>query len=125
MSNSDQVTKLMQAWEKRDIEAILATLSEDVVYHNIPMPPFKGHDAVRGFAAPFLSQCNAVRFNVLHQTQNADGIVMNERVDEFDLASGKTMSVRVAGIFECNDSGLICQWRDYFDLQEFQSQMAG
>jgi limonene-1,2-epoxide hydrolase len=49
---------------------------------------------------------------------------MNERVDRFWLEGGHTIELRVAGVFKVRD-GKISVWRDYFDLQEFNSQMPG
>jgi limonene-1,2-epoxide hydrolase len=52
----------------------------------------------------------------------ADGpVVMTERVDVFQLPA-KTFELPVMGIFEVGD-GTIKAWRDYFDLNQFTSQM--
>ncbi len=37
------------AWGRGDIEAIVDAFSDDAVYHNIPMPPCDGKDAIREF----------------------------------------------------------------------------
>ena len=47
---------------------------------------------------------------------------MNERTDRF-LVGEKWVEARVMGIFRLRD-GKISEWRDYFDLAEFQAQMA-
>jgi limonene-1,2-epoxide hydrolase len=39
------------------------------------------------------------------------------------MADGKKIALRVAGVFEIRD-GKVAVWRDYFDLNEFTSQMA-
>jgi limonene-1,2-epoxide hydrolase len=52
----------------------------------------------------------------------ADGeIVMTERVDHF-IGTEQTISSPVMGAFEVHD-GAITAWRDYFDLNQFTSQM--
>ena len=52
----------------------------------------------------------------------ADGpVVMTERVDAFKLPD-KSFELPVMGTFEVND-GKINAWRDYFDLNQFLSQM--
>jgi limonene-1,2-epoxide hydrolase len=48
--------------------------------------------------------------------------VLTERVDNFDLAGGKKLSLPVMGTFEI-ENGKIQAWRDYFDLATFTSQM--
>jgi len=53
----------------------------------------------------------------------ADGeIVMVERVDYF-LVGETSVSVPSMGIFELR-YGKIAAWRDYWDLQQFESQIA-
>ena len=52
----------------------------------------------------------------------ADGpVVMTERVDVFKLAD-KSFELPVMGVFEVSD-GKITAWRDYFDMNQFTSQM--
>jgi limonene-1,2-epoxide hydrolase len=46
---------------------------------------------------------------------------MTERVDAFKLPD-KSFELPVMGTFEVND-GKINAWRDYFDLNQFTSQM--
>jgi limonene-1,2-epoxide hydrolase len=49
------------------------------------------------------------------------GVVMTERVDVFKLPD-KSFELPVMGTFELSD-GKINAWRDYFDLNQFTSQM--
>jgi limonene-1,2-epoxide hydrolase len=52
----------------------------------------------------------------------ADGpVVMTERVDVFKLPD-KSFELPVMGTFEVSD-GKINTWRDYFDMNQFTSQM--
>ncbi|MBI1186028.1 MAG: limonene-1,2-epoxide hydrolase [Alphaproteobacteria bacterium] len=120
--NVDLVLAFIAAWERRDLDAILAAVTEDVVYHNIPMQPVTGRDAMRQALAPFLTPATAVRWAVRAIAEAADGAVLTERLDEFEFGP-KRLAIPVMGIFELRD-GLIAQWRDYFDLADFQRQMA-
>jgi limonene-1,2-epoxide hydrolase len=53
----------------------------------------------------------------------ADGsIVMTERVDHFVIGD-RDIALPVMGTFEVND-GKITAWRDYFDMNQFTSQMS-
>lgn len=49
------------------------------------------------------------------------GTVLTERLDIFHFATG-TIELPVMGTFEVVD-GKITAWRDYFDLNQFMSQM--
>lgn len=122
MSAGVAVTALIKANEARDIDAILATLTEDCVYENVPMSVLNGHDEVRAMLTPFAEGTTKIEWEVLQQVEQGN-IVMNERIDRFWMADGKEIALRVAGLFEVRD-GLVAVWRDYFDLGQFSSQMA-
>ena len=105
--------------EHPDAEALIAYFTEDAVYHNMPMEPAVGIEAV-GEALKGVSQMTSRGWEVVHQAANGD-IVLNERVDRF-LMGDKEVAVLVCGVFELRD-GKIARWRDYFDLASFQAQM--
>jgi limonene-1,2-epoxide hydrolase len=116
------VTALIKANEARDIDALLAVLTDDARYENVPMSVLTGHDEIRSMLEGFLASAKEVAWEVLHQVEQGN-VVMNERVDRFVMADGKNVALRVAGVFEIRD-GKVSVWRDYFDLNEFTSQMA-
>ena len=105
--------------EHPDAEALIAYFTEDAVYHNMPMEPAVGIEAV-GEALKGVSQMTSRGWEILHQAANGD-IVLNERVDRF-LMGDKEVAVLVCGVFEVRD-GKIARWRDYFDMASFQAQM--
>jgi len=115
------VTALIKANEARDIDALLAVLTEDALYENVPMSVLTGHDEIRSMLEGFLGSATEVAWEVLHQVEQGN-LVMNERVDRFVMADGKRIELRVAGVFEIRD-GKVAIWRDYFDLAEFTNQM--
>ena len=49
--------------------------------------------------------------------------VLTERVDVFHLPNGK-IELPVMGTFEVKD-GKIAAWRDYFDLNQYMTQLQG
>ena len=63
----------------------------------------------------------SIEFRVVHI--GTDDVVLTERVDVFNLP-GKSIELPVMGTFELRD-GKIAAWRDYFDLNQFMTQMAG
>ena len=122
MSNSDVVRAFIGHWEARNIDAIIDAFTDDPFYHNMPMEPLTSKDAIRAFIAPFLEPVTAVRWDVLFIAEDANGNVLTERVDAFEFGD-KTIALPVMGTFELVD-GKISKWRDYFDLGEFERQMA-
>jgi limonene-1,2-epoxide hydrolase len=123
MSHSDIVRTLIAAWEKRSIDEILATMTPGVRYLNVGMPEMAGHEAVRAGLTGFLAASTKVHWTVHHIAETADGAVLTERTDLFEMGE-KTIRIPVMGVFEF-DGDKISAWRDYFDVPEFQKQMAG
>jgi len=108
------------AWDRLDEGAILAALSDDIFYHNIPMAPVEGIAAFKAFLTGF--PVSSAEFEI-HHIAGTGNVVLTERTDRFVIA-GKSVVIRVMGTFVIKD-GRISEWRDYFDLSEFTSQMPG
>jgi limonene-1,2-epoxide hydrolase len=118
----DLVLRFCAAWPKLDLDELTGFFTDDATYHNIPVDPVVGRDNIRATIAGFTAGVDKVEFDVLHAVADG-GIVMTERVDRFH-APGKVISLPVMGTFEVVD-GHIAAWRDYFDLNQFMSQLAG
>jgi limonene-1,2-epoxide hydrolase len=116
----DVVTRFCKTWESVDLEALMEFFADDAVYHNIPMAPVEGKDAIRTTIAGFTGGVDRIEFELLAIAANG-GTVLTERVDRF-VRPDKTMSLPVMGTFEVVD-GKIVAWRDYFDLQQFMAQL--
>jgi limonene-1,2-epoxide hydrolase len=96
------------------IDEIVAYFTDDAVYHNIPVEPVVGPEGIRGVFAMFTTGVERIEFRVLNIV--GDGtVVLTERVD-------KTIELPVMGTFEVRD-GKIAKWRDYFDLNQYMSQL--
>jgi limonene-1,2-epoxide hydrolase len=108
------------AWDRLDLDAITGAVSDDIFYHNIPMAPVEGIAAFKAFLTGFA--VSEAEFEIHHIAGNGN-VVLTERTDRFLLA-GKRIVIRVMGVFVIRD-GKIAEWRDYFDLAEFTSQMPG
>ena len=116
----DVVREFCALWEKGDLDAIVESFTEDAVYHNIPVAPVTGKDAIRATIAGFTGGVDTIEFRVLNIS--ADGnVVMTERVDAF-ITSTVTIELPVMGTFEVKGDKIVA-WRDYFDLNQFMSQM--
>jgi limonene-1,2-epoxide hydrolase len=124
MTPTETVTAFISAWNRSDMDAMYAMLAEDIVWHNIPMDPIAGKAAVREAVAGFMVGVSACDWTIHHLT--ADGpVVMTERTDAFVMTDERRAAIRVMGIFELNAAGQIAQWRDYFDMGEFQREFLG
>ena len=121
MTNLERTRAFCAAFDRKDLDAITAAVTEDCVYHNIPMSPVVGRAAVRESLAGFVNGASRIEWLIHAIAESADGTVLTERTDRFEIG-GKWIAVRVMGTFEFRD-GLISAWRDYFDLAEFTKQM--
>jgi len=122
VSNADRVREFIGAWEARDVEGILGRMAPDAAYLNVGLSEANGHEAIRATITPFLTAATAVRWTITHIAESADGVVLTERVDLFEMGD-KSLSVPVMGAFEF-EGEMIKAWRDYFDLPGFQAQMS-
>jgi limonene-1,2-epoxide hydrolase len=104
-----------------DLDRITGFFTEDAVYHNIPVEPVVGPDAIRATLASFTTGIEALEFRVL-AIAAVGGTVLTERVDVFRYP-GKEISLPVMGTFEVVD-GRIAAWRDYFDMNQFMTQLS-
>jgi limonene-1,2-epoxide hydrolase len=116
----ETVTRFCDAWSRLDLDEIVGFLSDDAVYHNIPLDPVTGRDDIKATIAGFTGGVDRVEFEI-RNTAVAGNVVLNERVDRF-FGSGRTIELPVMGTFEVTD-GRITAWRDYFDLNQFMSQL--
>lgn len=120
MTPTEIVEHFIDAWNQMDWDRVMSLLSEDVVYHNIPMEKLEGKAAAEAFIRGM--QADAVDWVTLNIAANGN-VVLTERLDKFKMSSGKDVAVPVMGTFEIRDQKIIA-WRDYFDLNTFVSQMA-
>lgn len=122
MSNITIVKDFIAAWEAQDLDRVMGFFTQDAVYHNIPMPVLNGVEDIRKTIAGFISMGDKVEFETHHIAEAAGGAVMTERTDKFRI-NGQWLTLPVMGVFEISN-GKIAKWRDYFDMAQFQSQVA-
>jgi limonene-1,2-epoxide hydrolase len=119
----DLVQRFCAEWGKGpDIDALMTYFADDAVYHNIPVDPVRGVDAIRSTIEMFTTGVERVEFKMLNIAEAGD-VVLTERVDVFVLPH-VTIELPVMGTFEVRD-GKIAAWRDYFDLNQYMSQLTG
>ena len=93
------VRRFCAAWsDNLATPELAAFFTDDAVYHNIPLAPVTGREAIANTIASFIRP-------------GAPGI---EGI-EFRV-------MPVMGIFEVSD-GKISAWRDHFDMNQFTSRM--
>jgi limonene-1,2-epoxide hydrolase len=121
-SADDLVTEFCKRWASPDPDEIAAYFTEDAVYHNIPMDPVRGREAIKEFIAGFLAAFEGIDFNV-HRQVSDGALVMNERTDVMRRKDGDPISLPVMGVFEVRDDRIVA-WRDYFDMAAITSALS-
>ena len=117
------VQRVIDGWNNKDIDAIMAEFAEDAVFDNIPMEPIVGQAAIRESNAQFLAIVEKAQWEILSIAVSEDGKVLTERRDRFRLRNGIEAAIAVMGIFELDSDGRIKHWRDYFDLTDWNRQI--
>jgi limonene-1,2-epoxide hydrolase len=114
------VRRFCAAWSDGDLDRLLEFFADDAVYHNIPVDAVTGKDAIRTMIAGFTQGMDGIEFRVANIASSGN-IVLTERVDVF-VQGDKRIELPVMGTFEVAN-GRIAKWRDYFDLNQFMSQV--
>ena len=122
------VRRFCDAWSSGDLDAIVAYFTDDATYHNIPIDPVTGKEAIKATIAGFTAGVDKIEFrvhNIVADGAAVEGrtVVLTERTDVF-VAGDKSIELPVMGTFEVAD-GKIAAWRDYFDMNQFMSQLTG
>lgn len=119
------VRRFCAAWSDNAETADLAAFfTDNAVYHNIPLAPITGREAIADTIASLIRPgppgIEGIEFRVINIA--ADGpVVMTERVDVFTIGE-RSFELPVMGTFEVS-ADKIKAWRDYFDLNQFTSRM--
>jgi len=121
MDPEEIVRRFCEAVTEIDVEKLLGFFSDDAVYHNIPIDPVQGREAIAAMLGQFLGPATKAEFEIT-AIASSGRTVMTERIDRFEIG-GKPIVLRVMGAFEITPGGEIGAWRDYFDLAQFTGQM--
>jgi limonene-1,2-epoxide hydrolase len=117
MGAEETVLAFVAAWNALDWSRIYALLADDIVYHNMPLKPVLGRDAVRAHLDAW--PVDACEWEVRNIASNGS-VVLTERIDRFARGEDRIV-VPVMGAFEVAD-GRIAAWRDYFDMGAIKPQ---
>lgn len=120
MTPEQTVDEFIRRILAEDLDGACELASEDIEYDNVPVGKNIGHQAMKDFLIVMASM-GEVTFEI-HRQVSVGRIVMNERTDQF-VVGDRQIDLAVAGVFELDDDGKICLWRDYFDYASFERQL--
>ena len=120
-ANADFILEFIRAQSNHDLDKLMEFFAEDCIYHNIPMAPVTGTEAIRKVMESFAGMADEVEW-VTHQIAETEaGVVLTERTDRFKIGD-RWVELPVMGTFEVHDRR-ITAWRDYFDMKQFTEQL--
>jgi limonene-1,2-epoxide hydrolase len=119
-SNEQVVRDFCSAWLRRDTDEILSYITDDMQYHNIPVPLVEGRENVALVFKGFLEMMSHIDLEVLNIISQGD-YVFTERIDHMQCGD-KMVHLPVGGWFEMRD-GKIAVMHEYFDLATFENTL--
>ena len=120
-AESELVLRMIDGFNNIDLDAIVACFADDAIYDNVPMSAVQGTDAIRETLQGFMGAATEVQWDMRNIVAEG-GVVLTERVDKFKI-NDHWIELPVMGTFEVAN-GKITAWRDYFDMNQFQTQYA-
>jgi limonene-1,2-epoxide hydrolase len=121
----DIFLKLIEKWQDKDVEGVLAFMDDDIVWHYAAgaMPPLKGKAVARKLLARFQAEMHGIQWRIFAHAEVGHRLFI-EGVDEYKTTEGLRIAAPYAGVIEFRD-GLITGWRDYVDIGVIAQQKAG
>ena len=122
MNAETVVREFCEAVARRDVKELVGFFTADAVYHNIPIDPVTGPEAIEAMLGQFLGPATTSAAFEVRALSSSGSTVLTERLDRFTI-NGKEIALPVMGAFEVSADGKIAAWRDYFDMAQFTKQM--
>lgn len=120
MTSSEQVVRdFCASWLRRDLDEILSYVTDDMIYHNIPVPVVVGKENVAIVFKYFLEIMDPLDLEITNIFSDGNK-VFTERIDRMTAKTGHT-DLPVGGYFEIRD-GKIAVMHEYFNLGTFEEQ---
>ena len=117
--NEQVVRNFCESWLRRDLDEILSYVTDDMEYHNIPVPVIVGKENVALIFKTFLELMHHLDLEITNVMVDGNK-VFTERVDRMTAKTGHT-DLPVGGYFEIRD-GKIAVMHEYFNLATFEDQ---
>jgi limonene-1,2-epoxide hydrolase len=121
----DILLKVIETWQTKDAEGVLAHLHEDIIWHYAAaaMPPIRGKAMARKLLTRFQQDMHGIQWRIFAHAEVGDTLFI-EGVDDYQSTDGHRIATPYAGVLDFRD-GLISGWRDYVDIGVLAQQKAG
>lgn len=121
----DVLRQVIEAWKAKDVEAVLAHMSDDIVWHfaAAALPPVCGKAEARKLLTRFQADMHEIRWRIFASVETGDRLFV-EGVDEYRNAAGTWIAAPYAGVLDFIGDR-ISGWRDYVDTSVIAAQREG
>ncbi len=110
-ANLEVVNDFCASWASLDADKIGGFLADKATFRMIENTPrMEGRDTIIDGIGGFMATAKSAKFEVLRE-HAMGSIVINERIDHFDMGDTKN-AFHIVGIFFVRD-GKIQEWQDY------------
>jgi ketosteroid isomerase-like protein len=123
------VRKLLDEWNRGDVEALLGRASEDFEWHPLLVESvegriFRGHDGFREFLREWTSTWETWDLEAEEIRDLGEQVLVLTRVHAKGRGSGIVLDQSAAHLFEFRD-GLLCRAQTFFDRDEASAVAKG
>lgn len=120
----DAIRHLIVCWERRDIDALLKCLTDDIEYYwHIGSRPVKGKQTMRKFLNNYSGNYDQKRWDIFNHAENGDLLLVEGHEELWDIEYQRTIHQPFMQAFEFRD-GLISHWRDYYEPENLAAPKA-
>lgn len=125
MSRHSVFAALVDAWNAGDVDAVLALMTNDVIWHVAAgaFAPIESKAGVAAFLNQLRSDMAETRWRILRHAETAD-LLFVEGVDAYRRTNGVEVAAPYAAVIEFREDR-ICAWRDYLDTRRMEKLRAG
>lgn len=118
---------IIAAWKQQDVEAVLAHVTDDIIWRNSSgyAPAIKGKAAMRAALEKMKAAIapGSNNWRIFDYAESSDRLFM-EGVDDFRLTTGQHVVIPYAGSLQFRGE-LVSEWREYFDGRISADMKAG
>jgi uncharacterized protein len=121
--NVEVVRKVVDEWNRRDVDALIARATEDFEWHPVLVESvegggvFRGHDGFREFLREWNSTWETWKLEAEEIRDLGEQVLVLTRVHAKGRGSGIVLDQSAAHLFEFRD-GLLCRAQTFFDRDE-------
>ena len=106
---------IIQIWKAKDVEGVLAHLTDDVIWHHAAAiePPLRSKQAAREWLEQYGGAVNDSKWRVVNYAETETQLFI-EGIEEYHTSEGVHIVLPYSGVYDFRGDK-ISGWRDYFD----------